>query len=152
MSNKKLIDAVKNVMDMLRQLPCGGIGEDGMTMDELESVAETGTYAGYDAMYDMGQRMFRTLESALDESKEREKIVLLDSPSGESLFYEKFLEEQKSYVVMIKTGEYSWDSCCGPYDTVDAAENALRDWFRKDDIPHMKVFQFFRNSSKDIKK
>ena len=45
--------------------------------------------------------------------------------------------------VMHQTGEYEWEMSCGPYENYEDAENARRSWFKKDEIPHMRVVQFF---------
>jgi hypothetical protein len=46
------------------------------------------------------------------------------------------------FEVMHQTGEYAWEMSCGPYETYEAAEKARQGWFRKDEIPHMRVVQF----------
>ena len=47
------------------------------------------------------------------------------------------------FEVMHQTGEYDWEMSCGPYETYEAAEKARQGWFAEDEIPHMRVVQFF---------
>ena len=70
MSEKDLIAAMSEVMDMLCQLPVGGIGPDGPTWDELDAAAERGEFLDGEAVHDMGQRMYRTLEDAIRQANE----------------------------------------------------------------------------------
>lgn len=49
----------------------------------------------------------------------------------------------ESFEVMQQTGEYSWEMSCGPYETYEDAEKARQGWFKKDEIPHMRVVQFY---------
>jgi hypothetical protein len=46
------------------------------------------------------------------------------------------------FEVMHQTGEYDWELSCGPYETYEAAEKARQGWFKKEEIPHMRVVQF----------
>ena len=46
------------------------------------------------------------------------------------------------FEVMRQTGEYDWELSCGPYETYEAAEKARQGWFKKEEIPHMRVVQF----------
>lgn len=50
--------------------------------------------------------------------------------------------------VMHQTGEYDWEMVCGPYKTYEAAEKDRQDYYKKDEIPHMRVVQFFSASDK----
>ncbi len=47
------------------------------------------------------------------------------------------------YEVMLRTAEYDWEQSSGPYETFEKAEEVMLNWFRKEDIPHMRVVQFF---------
>lgn len=44
------------------------------------------------------------------------------------------------FKVMLKTDEYTWEECSGPYDSYDEAEAARVCWFRNEDIPDMRIF------------
>ena len=55
------------------------------------------------------------------------------------------------FEVMHQTGEYDWEQSCGPYKTAGEAEAARLRWFRKDEIPYMRVVQFF-HTNKPISK
>lgn len=45
---------------------------------------------------------------------------------------------------MHQTGEYDYELSCGPYETHKEAEKARLGWFRKEEIPHMRVVQFYQ--------
>ena len=64
-NTEKLLVAIQEVMGLLCNLPSGGIGPDGATIEELDIVAEKGAYLDNDAVFDMGQRMYRILEKAI---------------------------------------------------------------------------------------
>lgn len=55
------------------------------------------------------------------------------------------------FEVMLQIEEYTWEMACGPYKTFDDAERAMLNWFRKDDIPKMRVVQFMTNKKEVIK-
>ncbi len=53
------------------------------------------------------------------------------------------------FEVMHQTGEYDWEQSCGPYNTAGEAEAARLRWFREDEIPYMRVVQFFHTNTED---
>lgn len=60
--------AIHLAMEELENMPCGGICEDGPTLEQLDAhVDETGGVWGGDAMYHAAQRAWRILEAALDD-------------------------------------------------------------------------------------
>lgn len=50
----------------------------------------------------------------------------------------------RPFQVMHQTGEYDYELSCGPYETHKEAEKARLGWFRKEEIPHMRVVQFYQ--------
>lgn len=71
MSNiNQLRELIRDAMTELENLPCGAIGSDGPTLDELDSHADaTGHCWEDDAVYHCGQRTWRILETALNNIK-----------------------------------------------------------------------------------
>lgn len=60
-------ETVREAMQVLENIPCGGIGSDGPTLEELdEYVNETGNPWCGDSNYDTAQRAWRLLERALE--------------------------------------------------------------------------------------
>jgi len=51
------------------------------------------------------------------------------------------------FEVMLQIGEHDWQQSCGHYKTAEEAEAARLRWFRKDEIPYMRVVQFFHTNS-----
>ena len=54
--------AIPVVREALKNIPCGGIGEGGPTLEELNAVAEAGYAFDDDAMYHQAQLAWRLLE------------------------------------------------------------------------------------------
>ena len=54
--------AIPVVREALKNMPCGGIGEGGPTLEELNAVAEAGHAFDDDAMYHQAQLAWRLLE------------------------------------------------------------------------------------------
>ena len=62
----KLIEAVKDAMHELSNMPCGAIGKGGPTLEEMDKyVDETGQSWEGDAEYHTAQRAWRILEEGL---------------------------------------------------------------------------------------
>lgn len=57
---------IRDAMEMIAQLPCGCIGDEGPTLEELNAVAEAGHNWDGDAVYHIGQYVWRILQSALE--------------------------------------------------------------------------------------
>lgn len=55
--------------DALTQAPCGGVGEDGHTLDELDAEYAAGRVPCDDATYAACQRAWRLIERALQEDR-----------------------------------------------------------------------------------
>jgi len=52
------------------------------------------------------------------------------------------------FEVLNRTGEHDWEEASGPYATYEEAEKARLNWFRKDDIPSMRVVEFYPPNAK----
>jgi len=63
---------ISEAMDQLCELPVGGIGPDGYTLDDLDVAAMRGGYIENNATFDIGQRVYRLLETALEHLSEVE--------------------------------------------------------------------------------
>lgn len=67
--NKKEIEEVASLIteaiNVLYNAPCGAIGENGATMEELEEVWNKGQSYDDDAVYDTCQHAYRILEKAI---------------------------------------------------------------------------------------
>ena len=61
---EKISELIIDAMAMLENLPCGGIGADGYTEEELDAFTDQGTFAEQDAVYHMGQEVWLMLEKA----------------------------------------------------------------------------------------
>jgi hypothetical protein len=48
----------------------------------------------------------------------------------------------RRFEVINRIGEHEWEEASGPYNTYEEAEKARLNWFRKDDIPRMRVVEF----------
>ena len=60
-------ELIEQAMDELQNMPCGGIGADGPTLDEIDAhVEETEECIDNDAFLHTAQRTWRLLERALD--------------------------------------------------------------------------------------
>ena len=57
---KSLLEEIKSIAE--NNFPCGGIGEDGPTLHELNLCAESGKPFDDEANYDAAQRIWRTAE------------------------------------------------------------------------------------------
>ncbi len=60
---------LRAVMDVLVNMPCGGIGSDGATMAELEEAAGRGRAFLDDAEYHQTQWAWRMLEALLPQCR-----------------------------------------------------------------------------------
>ena len=61
-------EAIETAMYQATELPCGGIGPDGPSLEELrEYVNQNGKPMEDDAVYQSGQEIYRLLEIALKE-------------------------------------------------------------------------------------
>jgi hypothetical protein len=54
----------------------------------------------------------------------------------------------RRFEVLNRTGEHDWEEASGPYATYEEAEKARLNWFRKDDIPSMRVVEFHSPNAK----
>ena len=57
----RLHKSIGEAIELVINLPCGGIGPGGMAQEELDAEAEAGRHAGNDAMFDIGQRVYLVL-------------------------------------------------------------------------------------------
>ena len=58
---------IKAAMEVLCDMPCGGIGGDGWTMEEIDAVEQTGHPAENDATYHQAQKAWLLLDRALSD-------------------------------------------------------------------------------------
>jgi len=68
-TTQRLTTAIREVMDLVCELPIGGIGPDGYTTAELQEAANCGECVDGNAVHDIGQRIYRILEDALSNDK-----------------------------------------------------------------------------------
>ena len=61
------------IKDNLMMLPCGGIGPDGATQEELDDVARKGRHYSDDAMYHVGQQAWLLAQQAMERLSEVEE-------------------------------------------------------------------------------
>lgn len=88
-----------------------------------------------------GQTRYQELKNTKDMKQDNKKTDDLDIEAPRLV--------SGGFEVMHQTGEYDWEQSCGPYKTAEEAEAARLRWFRKDEIPYMRVFQFFHNNAED---
>jgi hypothetical protein len=58
-------EGVAQAMSVLCDATCGGIGPDGMTLQELQTQWDQGKTAENDSMYDTCQHVYRLLEKVM---------------------------------------------------------------------------------------
>lgn len=80
MSTRELIEAA---MHHLENMPCGGVGADGATYEELDAAASSGNSIECDAVYHNSQQAWLYLRQALadvieDEAVEKRLAELYD--------------------------------------------------------------------------
>jgi len=64
----KKSQAMRAAMEELKNMPCGAIGTDGPTIEDLDEYNEnTGKIFEDDAVYHVSQRVWRILEEGLKE-------------------------------------------------------------------------------------
>jgi len=63
--NQTLIEALVSIQEDIENLPCGGIGKDGATQEELDAANDEQHFIDGDALYHTGQQIWLLAERAI---------------------------------------------------------------------------------------
>ena len=65
-STAKAIERIRDAMEILEAAGCGGVGAEGMTIDEMRAAWDRGQVPGNDAYYETCQHAWLALKGAMD--------------------------------------------------------------------------------------